>query len=197
MTNHSIFAGVSQLFMAKAGEISGSFLSSEEAWADSDEAVVAVSEALGKVILIGDYNIFSNNYLTVVSNEIFAKNVFGWLSSIPSVWDVCLAAETDAVEFQFNVEGDNVIRGRAIGPSPDYPAPLVGYYNSANNTIAFTIGLGSDNSRYYWINLSGLMALTWEIYGLNSNYYDAPHVTALEYCSQINGKTLEEDLGFE
>jgi hypothetical protein len=186
MTNHEIFANVTEIFMRQAGGISATFPSSEEAWTDSDEAVVSVSEASGHAVFLGDYNIFSNGYLARASNPVFAGNVFDWLSSKPRVWDVCLAAEIDGVEYQFNVEAGNVIRGRAIGPSPEFPAPLSGYYNPTSNTYSFTVGFRKNNSRYYLVFVSNLIALTWELYGLNSNFYDNPHVTELEYCSSIS-----------
>jgi len=190
MTNHVIFTNVTEIFMRLAGEISATFPSSEEAWADSDEAVVAVFAAAGHVVFLGDYSIFTNFYLTRVSNQVFAENVFGWLSLPPSppVWDVCLAADIDSAEYQFNVEADNIIRGRAIGPSPEFPAPLTGHYNSESNMYSFTIGYRNDNSRYYLIIVSNLIGVTWAVRGSDSSFYDTPHKTQLEYCSSISSQ---------
>jgi hypothetical protein len=186
MTDHVIFTNVTEIFMRLAGEISGAFPDSEVAWTDNNEAVVTVFGVSGHVVSLGDFNIFTNSYLTNVSNQVFAENVFDWLSPRPLAWDVCFAADIDSAEYQFNVEADNIIRGRAIGPSPEFPAPLTGYYNSKSNLYSFTIGFRNHNSRYYLIFVSNLMGVTWEIRGTDSSYYDIPHMTRLEYCSSIS-----------
>jgi len=191
--NHEIFENVTEILMRQAGSISGTFPSSEVAWADSDEAVVAVFESSGHVVCLGDFNIFSNTYLANVSNQVFAGNVFDWLSSIPSVWDFCVTGEIGTAEYQLNLEAGNVIRGRAIGTSPEFPAPLSGYYNPASNSGSFTVGLRNGGSRYYLINVSNLTAWVWEIRGLNSSFYYNPRNIQLDYCNLTSTQQYESE----
>jgi subtilisin family serine protease len=80
MTAHAIFTGVSEIYMGAAGEIAGTFPSSEEAWDLSDKAVVTVAEPMsGRVVSLGDINSMDNTYITISDNQLFSENVFDWL----------------------------------------------------------------------------------------------------------------------
>lgn len=98
-------------------------------------------------------------------------------------WNMCFKDVLYDTEYQLNLEAGNVIRGQAIYPSPDFPAPLTGYYNPVVNTASFSIGYLNDNSRHYWIQAGTMTGYTWGIYGTDSSFYDGPRAATLVPCA--------------
>jgi hypothetical protein len=80
---HPIFDGVSQIYMQAAGEISASAYSSVVAWQEgTGKALVAAGTyGNGRVVTLGDYNIFAQNeYYDLVGNRQFSINTFEYLT---------------------------------------------------------------------------------------------------------------------
>ena len=106
LTAHPIFASVSQFSMHRAGQISGNTPSSEEAWADTGEAVVTVAEPeSGRVVVLDDANTWAEPYFTNVDNQLFSENVFAWLgdaeASISCILEQDLARTGGNLEFDY------------------------------------------------------------------------------------------------
>ncbi|MFC1982748.1 hypothetical protein ACFLV5_03070 [Chloroflexota bacterium] len=76
---HVIFAGVSQIYMRAAGEISGSAPSVEVAWDDSHAMVTIAKAECYRFVALGDINIMDNDYISYSDNQLFSENVFDWL----------------------------------------------------------------------------------------------------------------------
>lgn len=80
-TAHPIFAGVTEIYNRAAGELTASAPSSLVAWEPGDHGVVSVAEVgAGKVVILGDMNLWDNTYISNSQNQLFAENVFTWLS---------------------------------------------------------------------------------------------------------------------
>jgi uncharacterized repeat protein (TIGR01451 family) len=90
---HPIFDGVTQIYMRAAGEIDGSTAPSQEvAWDDSGLAVVSVASGSGRVVITGDNSLWHNDYIANAQNQLFAENVFDWLSTPPEQTAVMAAS---------------------------------------------------------------------------------------------------------
>ncbi|MFC1983369.1 hypothetical protein ACFLV5_06275 [Chloroflexota bacterium] len=82
LASHDIFAGVSQIYMASPGEISGTAPSVEVAWDGSSKALVTVAKAsCWRIVALGDINIMDNADIGSLDNQLFSENVFDWLAS--------------------------------------------------------------------------------------------------------------------
>jgi hypothetical protein len=100
-----------------------------------------------------------------------------------------------SVEYQFNVEAGNVLRGLAYAPGTSFPAPLTGTYNPSNNHYSFTIGYLNDNSRHYWLSGNSGAGYSWGILGSNSDFYDTPRAAQLVLCPAPSAKSADGPLG--
>ncbi|MBN1295655.1 hypothetical protein JXA80_02675, partial [bacterium] len=98
---HPIFSGISTLRIASAGEISAVAPSTEIAWSSTSQGFISVADlSPGRVIVIGDINLFENSYLSSYNNIPFAMNLFEWLTEYaatptPTPTDVPTATPTD------------------------------------------------------------------------------------------------------
>ena len=78
---HPIFAGVTEIYYRVAGELSASPPSSLVAWEPGGHGVVSIAEVgAGKVVILGDINLWDNTYIANSQNQLFAENVFTWMS---------------------------------------------------------------------------------------------------------------------
>ena len=79
---HPIFDGVSEIYNRAAGELTASNPSSIAAWEPGGHGVVSVAEVgAGGVVIIGDINLWDNTHISISQNQLFAENVFNWLSN--------------------------------------------------------------------------------------------------------------------
>ncbi len=74
---HPIFSGITTITMRAAGELQADS-SVPVAWAPTGE-IVATAGATEKVVVLGDLNLFENNYLATTDNAAFASSLFTWL----------------------------------------------------------------------------------------------------------------------
>lgn len=102
---------------------------------------------------------------------------------ILAAWNICVKDGLYITQYQLNLESGNVLRGQAIASSPEFPAPLTGYYNTTRNTASFSIGYLNDNSRHYWIEVGTMTGYSWGILGTDSSFYDNPRAATLVPCS--------------
>ena len=78
---HPIFAGVTEIYYRVAGELSASPPSSLVAWEPGGHGVVSIAEVgAGKIVILGDINLWDNTYISYSQNQLFAENVFTWMS---------------------------------------------------------------------------------------------------------------------
>jgi len=80
LEEHDVFDGVSEIYFVAGGEITVNAPSMPIASSSGLHAVSAYSDGNGKVIVIGDANLFQDNYITEADNEDFSVNLFNWLA---------------------------------------------------------------------------------------------------------------------
>jgi hypothetical protein len=103
-------------------------------------------------------------------------------ADVPPVWTYCLKDVLYATEYRLNLEAGDVLRGQALYPSSDFPAPLTGHYNTNTGKLSFTIGyLTSNSSRHYFVSYPSLAGYSWGLLE-NSNFYDNPRAATLVFC---------------
>jgi len=78
---HPIFDGVSEIFMRAAGEIDSVSPSEEVAWTDGLGTIAVATFGSGRVVTLGDINLWDNTYITYADNQLLAENIFDWLSA--------------------------------------------------------------------------------------------------------------------
>ncbi len=79
---HPIFNGVTSLDLDAGGQVSAAAPAEVIAWDSLSRGAVAVAQVgVGKVVLIGDINLWTNSYIANVDNQLFAQNTFDWLAS--------------------------------------------------------------------------------------------------------------------
>jgi hypothetical protein len=183
MTDHPIFKGVEEIYMKSAGSLSATSPASAAAWADSGEAVVSVAELSGHVVVLGDYNLFIDIYLSESSNRLFAENVFEWLANEPIAGEICLQDALYSGEYFLTVEENGILIGQAVDSSDDLTAPLTGYFNAEQNTFSFSIGYPNNNTRHYLINVLDFTGYTWELRGTDSGFKELPRKATLVDCN--------------
>ncbi len=79
-SDHPIFEGVSEIYYRAAGEIAATYPSQLEAYYNSLGTVACADEVPGRVVVLGDMNVWGITYFWNNDNCLFAKNVFNWLS---------------------------------------------------------------------------------------------------------------------
>jgi hypothetical protein len=80
-STHPIFAGISQIQFIAGGELSVTSPAGLIAWDASNKGAISVaSYGGGKVLALGDINLWENDYIASANNQQFALNVFSWLS---------------------------------------------------------------------------------------------------------------------
>ncbi len=103
-------------------------------------------------------------------------------ADVPPLWTYCLKDVLYATEYRLNLEAGDVLRGQALYPSSEFPAPLTGHYNTNTGNLSFTIGyLTSNSSRHYFVRYPSLAGYSWGILE-NSNFYDNPRSATLVFC---------------
>ncbi len=81
-TAHSIFNGVSELYIQVGGEITATSPATIMAREPGNKGIIAVAQSgSGRVVAVGDINYCENAYIDSTNNRIFAVNVFDWLSN--------------------------------------------------------------------------------------------------------------------
>ena len=109
--------------------------------------------------------------------------------TFPNPWNICVKDVLYATEYQMNLEAGNVLRGQAFFPSPEFPAPLTGYYNPTLNTASFSMGyLVANATRHYWIDVATMTGWSWGILA-NSIFYDGPRPATLGSCTAVSDKS--------
>ncbi len=82
-SSHEIFTGINAITVVYGGRIIASSPSEEQAWMNVNQAIIATALlGNGKVVTIGDMNLWENAYLYTTNNQIFSKNVFDWVAGI-------------------------------------------------------------------------------------------------------------------
>jgi hypothetical protein len=79
---HPIFDGISEIYMRAAGEISAGGASSLVAWQEGTGLglVAAGTSGSGRVVAMGDSNLFTLSYYDLVDNRLFSVNTFEYLA---------------------------------------------------------------------------------------------------------------------
>ncbi len=83
MDEHPIFEGVSEFYLRAAGEVDGISPSQEMAWTpmDAGEPVATVAtQGNGRIVALGDFNLWQDEHLAKSQNQLFAENTFNWLA---------------------------------------------------------------------------------------------------------------------
>jgi hypothetical protein len=82
-SNHPITEGINQLNFYRGGSLDIGKSSFETVGGSSGAPAVAVATVgQGRVVVIGDCNIFDNRWFSGADNQLFAKNVFLWVTFI-------------------------------------------------------------------------------------------------------------------
>jgi uncharacterized membrane protein len=100
-SSHPIFDGVSSITLGTGGALAAAAPSLALAWDSSDRiAVNAAGYGDGRMVAIGDVDLWGNGYLDDTDNTQFAINVFDWLSSSQKrvMWDLTHGVLSDYYE---------------------------------------------------------------------------------------------------
>lgn len=86
LDTHPVFDGISQIYMRAAGEIASTGGLAEVAWQEWTSNALAAAGTFGdgRVVALGDSNIFDNSYIGYVDNQPFAMNTFNYLVPEPT-----------------------------------------------------------------------------------------------------------------
>ena len=124
-TSLEIFEGINEIYYRAAGEISASAPAEIEAFTSNNEGVIASNVSHpGRVLALGDINVWDNEYITNVDNQAFAENVFNWLSQTNSSID-WLSCDSYSGTVQAGYSQDIEVTFDATGLTPDtYTASL-------------------------------------------------------------------------
>jgi len=78
---HSLYAAITEIYYLVAGEVTSAGSSSLTAWGAGGEGVVCIAEmGAGRTVVLGDINLWENSEIATSQNQLFAENVFIWLS---------------------------------------------------------------------------------------------------------------------
>ncbi len=114
-----IFDGINEIYYRAAGEITVTTLAIIEAFTPEGKGVIASNVFHpGRVLALGDYNCWGNEYITNVDNQAFAENVFNWLSQTNSSID-WLSCDSYSGTVQAGSSQDIEVTFDAAGLSPD------------------------------------------------------------------------------
>lgn len=81
LASHPIFRGVDRLYMRAAGALQVTPPGTTIGQSDDGQSVIAAASNSATVVL-GDMNIFDNNYVNEADNRQFALQLFQWLASV-------------------------------------------------------------------------------------------------------------------
>lgn len=132
MDGHPIFDGVSEFYLRAAGELGVVSPSQEVAWTPSDggEPVVSVAEAgAGRVVVVGDFNLWDNDYIVNSQNQLLAENTFNWLAEPSQPGPPVMAASLFGDGRAMIIGDSNLFR--PLDTDDDSPGALYEYDNHA------------------------------------------------------------------
>jgi hypothetical protein len=123
LSPHSIFEGVSEIDMTVfAGEVTTVSPSQLVAFDSVAKGVVSVAEdAAGKVVVVGDINLWADAEIAMSDNQLFAERTFHWLSaswlaasprsgSVPALGFSPVTVAVDATEYRSGEYGLLLVR---------------------------------------------------------------------------------------
>jgi len=91
LSSHPVFTGISSLYLQAPGWITAAAPSLAVAWDSLDRtAVAAAGYGNGRMVAIGEFSVWENDYLANADNAQFGLNVFNWLSFSQKrvLWDL-------------------------------------------------------------------------------------------------------------
>ncbi|UCF42388.1 MAG: DUF5011 domain-containing protein [Planctomycetota bacterium] len=101
-SSHPIFTDCSQVYYGTGGEISAVPPGELVAWTSTGHGTVAVASGSGRVVVTGDINFCANRNLSKYDNQLFAENIFDWLSSgnggCATSYDVYFGTDVNTLE---------------------------------------------------------------------------------------------------
>ena len=140
---HPVFSGISQIGCIYAGEVTASSPSALVAFEPGGKGVATAAEvAAGRVVALGDLNLWANGYLTRSDNALFADNVFSWLSEnsgyVPSGTVVSTEISPASLEewgtlvFSETEDADTTLTVDVLPPTGS--TPITGYEDVTSGT---------------------------------------------------------------
>jgi hypothetical protein len=127
---YPIFSGVNRFYMRVAGEVVGKSPTEEIAWTDATHktAVVTATSCPQKVVIFGDINWISNDYINQADNRVLAANTFDWLSTpCTSVTTTTTTSSTTPATSDVTILSSNGHGSMIVDGAPPIPLDESGY----------------------------------------------------------------------
>jgi len=111
-------------------------------------------------------------------------------------WAFCIKDVAYMTEYWMDIEFGRLLRGQALTPDPNFPAPITRQFDPGAIEATFSVDyLNEAGSRFYRVDGGTMTGETWGIRDADSSYYDGPRSATLEPCTSVSSESAEGKTG--